>query len=179
MEKGFSNEVKQALNDIYYNVGTRKGAEGFALLEQASAAGDGDASCILARCLCGKQYVWPGHGFPVDDARVEQLLHKSVEQGSALGVLVCMRTGELTPALQRKMPFSSLQEAFDIVLEMAEAGDAFCQYTIGNTYFWWDFMEIQGKDRSSFSSDAKFKAYLKENISKCEDWFQKAFRGGI
>lgn len=179
MEKGFSSEVKQALNDIYYNVGTRKGAEGFALLEQASAAGDGDASCILARCLCGKQYVWPGHGFPVDDARVEQLLHKSVEQGSALGVLVCMRTGELTPALQRKMPFSSLQEAFDIVLEMAEAGDAFCQYTIGNTYFWWDFMEIQGKDRSSFSSDAKFKAYLKENISKCEDWFQKAFRGGI
>ena len=59
MKRGFSNEVKQALNDIYYNVGTRKGAEGFALLEQASAAGDGDASCILARCLCGKQYVWP------------------------------------------------------------------------------------------------------------------------
>ena len=42
MKRGFSNEVKQALNDIYYNVGTRKGAEGFALLEQASAAGDGD-----------------------------------------------------------------------------------------------------------------------------------------
>ena len=117
MKRGFSSEVKQALNDIYYNVGTRKGAEGFALLEQASAAGDGDASCILARCLCGKQYVWPGHGFPVDDARVEQLLHKSVEQGSALGVLVCMRTGELTPALQRKCPFPASKKLLILYLK--------------------------------------------------------------
>ena len=46
------------------------------------------------------------------------------------------------------MPFSSLQEAFDIVLAKAEGGDAFCQYTIGNVYFWWDFLRIEGKNKA-------------------------------
>ena len=174
-----SNEVKQALQDIYYNVRTRRGAEAFALLEQASEAGDGDATCILARCLCGYQYVWGGHGFPEDDKRATKLLHKSVAQGSALGVLVALRSGELTPSVQKKMPFESIQAAFDEVEAMANAGDAFCQYVIGNSYFWWDFLRIQNKGKDSFSSQAEYKAYLKENISKCEDWFWKAYRGGV
>ena len=91
-----SKEVRQALQDIYYNERTGRGREAFALLERASQAGDGDASCVLARCLCGYQYVWRGHGFPEDDDRAISLLHKSVEQGSALGVLVALRSGELT-----------------------------------------------------------------------------------
>ena len=114
-----SKEVKQALEDIYYNVRTGRGKEAFALLERASEAGDGDASCVLARCLCGYQYVWSGHGFPEDDQRAVKLLHKSVEQGSALGVLVALRSGELTPSVQKKMPFASLQEAFGQVEAMA------------------------------------------------------------
>ncbi|MCM1570073.1 MAG: hypothetical protein NC081_11610, partial [Roseburia sp.] len=90
MSKVLSNEVLQALEDIYYHERTGRGKEAFALLEKASAAGDGDATCILARCLCGRQYVWEGHGFKEDDARATELLHKSVEQGSALGVLVAL-----------------------------------------------------------------------------------------
>ena len=174
-----SNEVKQALQDIYYNVRTGRGAEAFALLEKASEAGDGDATCVLARCLCGYQYVWGGHKFPEDDKRATKLLHKSVEQGSALGVLVALRSGELTPSVQKKMPFESLQAAFDEVEAMAAAGDAFCQYVVGNSYFWWDFLRIQNKGKDSFPNQAAFKAYLKENISRCEDWFWKAFRGGV
>lgn len=179
MAKVLSEEVKSALQDIYYNVRTGRGKAAFALLEEASAAGDGDATCILARCLCGHQYVWIGHGFPEDDDRATRLIHQSVEQGSALGVMLAMRCGELTEELQQKMPFASLQEAFDEVLELAKGGDAFCQYTVGNAYFWWDFLRIQGKDLQSFSSQAECKAYLKENISQCEDWFWKAFRGGM
>ncbi|MDE5588081.1 MAG: hypothetical protein K2J60_02925 [Acetatifactor sp.] len=179
MAKILSEEVKRALQDIYYNVRTGRGKEAFALLERASEAGDGDATCILARCLCGHQYVWIGHGFPEDDNRATQLIHKSVEQGSALGVLLALRSGELRPALQKKMTFDNLQEAFDEVLELAEKGDAFCQYTIGNSYFWWDFLRIQGKNKNSFSGQTEYKAYLKENISKCEDWFWRAFRGGM
>ena len=57
-----SKEVKQALQDIYYNVRTGRGKEAFALLEKASAAGDGDATCVLARCYCCYQYVWGWHG---------------------------------------------------------------------------------------------------------------------
>lgn len=179
MSRPLSNEVKQALQDIYYNERTGRGKEAFALLERASEAGDGDASCVLARCLCGYQYVWKGHGFPEDDDRATKLLHKSVEQGSALGVLVSMRCGELTPEVEKTMPFDSLQEAFDAALELAEAGDAFSQYVVGNAYFWWDFLRIQNKGREAFSSQEAFKAYLAENISKCEEWFWKAFRGGV
>ncbi len=179
MSRQLSSEVKQALQDIYYNERTGRGRAAFALLERASAEGDGDASCVLARCLCGYQYVWKGHGFPEDDDRAVELLHKSVEQGSALGVLVALRTGELPPEVEKKMPFASLEEAFEEALELAESGDAFSQYVVANSYFWWDFLRIQNRDRSSFSDQDSYKAYLKENISKCEDWFWKAFRGGV
>ena len=179
MGRFFSDAVETALRDLYYQMWTGRGREAFRLLEQASDAGDGDASCLLARCLCGGQYVWDGHGFPEDGRRAMGLLHKSVEQGSALGVLICLRSGELKPYLEKKMPFSSLQEAFNIVLDKAEAGEPFCQYTIGNSYFWWDFLRIQGKKREDFSSQEAFREYLRENITKCEDWFWKAFQNGV
>lgn len=174
-----SNEVKQALQDIYYNERTGRGKEALALLERASESGDGDATCILARCYCGRQYVWAGHDFPEDDAKATNLLHKSVEQGSALGVLVALRSGELTPSVQKKMPFANLQEALNAAVELAQEGDAFSQYVVANSYFWWDFLRIQNKGKDSFPNQAAFKAYLKENISKCEDWFWKALRGGM
>ena len=175
----FSGAVEQALRYIYYDLRAGKGAEGLGILEEASAAGDGDASCILARCYCGSQYVWSGHDFPEDDDKAVALIHRAVEQGSGIGVLVALRTGELTPSLEKKMPFENLQEAFDSVLEKAESGDAFCQYTVANSYFWWDFLRIQGKGRDSFSNEGEYKEYLRQNISKCEDWFWKAFRGGM
>ena len=39
-----------------------------------------------------------------------------------LGVLVALRSGELTPSVQKKMPFESLQQAFDQAVELAEGG---------------------------------------------------------
>lgn len=179
MANVFSDKVQQALEYIYYNERAQKGQEGFALLEEAVKEGDADAMCILARCYCGSQYVWAGHNFPEDDHKATKLLHQSAEKGSAIGVLVALRSGELTPSIMKKMPFASIQEAFDQVEKMAVAGDAFCQYTVANSYFWWDFLRIQNKGRESFSSDQEFRNYLKENILKCEDWFWKAYRGGI
>lgn len=125
MAKTLSEEVKRALRDIYYNVRTGRGKKAFDLLEQASEAGDGDATCILARCLCGHQYVWVGHGFPEDDKRASQLMRKSVEQGSALGVMLALRSGELRPSVRRAMPFANLQEAFDEVLSWRREGTPF------------------------------------------------------
>ncbi len=179
MAAELSREVRQALRDIYYEERTGRGQAALALLEKASSAGDGDATCVLARCYCGRQYVWIGHGFPEDDDRAIRFMHRAVEQGSALGVLVALRSGELTPELERRMRFGSLREALEEAIELAESGDAFSQYVVGNVYFWWDFLRIDGKDRDSFPSHGAFKAYLKENISKCEDWFWKALRGGM
>ena len=135
----FSDAVEKALNDIYYNVRTGRGKEGFELLEKASAAGDGDASCVLARCLSGAQYVWEGHGFPVDHERALALLKLSIRQESALGVLMTLRSGELTPELESTMPFESLMQAFQIVSQKAQMGDPLCQYALGNVYFWGDY----------------------------------------
>lgn len=179
MGKWFSDAVEEALKYIYYDVRAGKGAEGLKLLKQASDAGDGDASCILARCYGGRAYMWNGHNFPEDDDLFFKYIHKSVEQGSALGVLVSMRCGEFDAEMERKMPFQSLEEAFQVVLKKAEEGEAFCQYTIGNTYYWLDFMEIQGKSRESFGDIEEFRTYVRENYLKCEEWFRKAMQGGV
>ncbi len=179
MGKFFSDVVEQALRDIYYDMASGHGQESFRRLEEASEAGDGDASALLARCLCGYQYTWAGHGFPEDDHRAVKLMHQSVDQGSAIGVLLSLRSGELAPWREKKMPFSSLQEAFDIVLAKAEGGDAFCQYTIGNVYFWWDFLRIEGKNKESFPNEEAFRSYMKNSIAKCEGWFLKAYEGGM
>lgn len=180
MGKFFSDDVETALQYIYYDNRLRlhRGQEGFDLLVKASEAGDGDADCILARCLCGYQYVWPGHHFPEDDRKATKLLHRSIERGSALGILVAKRSGLYTPTWQSRAPIT-LQEAFKQVLDKAAGGDAFCQYTIGNVYFWWDFLSIEGKSKADFPDDPSFRDYIAENVSKCEDWFWRAFRGGM
>ena len=179
MGQWFSDAVEEALKYIYYDVRAGKGAEGLELLKKASDAGDGDASCILARCYGGRAYMWNGHNFPEDDDLFLSYIHKSVEQGSALGVLVAMRCGEFDSEMERKMPFNNLEEAFQVVLKKAEEGEAFCQYTIGNTYYWLDFMDIQGKRPDSFGNLEEFRAYMRDNFLKCEEWFRKAMQGGM
>ena len=79
---------------------------------------------------------------------------------------------------QKKSPIT-LKEAFKQVLDKAAGGEAFCQYTIGNTYFWWDFLSIEEKSRNDFPSQEAFRSYMIEHITKCEDWFWRAFKGGI
>lgn len=179
MGKFFSDAVETALRDIYYQERLGKGQEGFRLLQEASAAGDGDASCILARCLCGPQYVWQGHGFPEDDEKATQLYHQAVEQGSALAALICLRSGDMTPSLEKKMPFSSLKEAFEVVLEKARGGEPFCEFVIGNVYFWGDYIRINGKGPDSFPGFEEFRQYVVENTPKCEEWFIKAYHDGV
>lgn len=181
MGKFFSDAVEKALQYIYYDTKggrARRGQEGMKLLIDATNAGDADAACMLARCLCGDQYVWSGHHFPEDDKNAEALMRQSALQGSAIGVLVAKRSGVLSLGLMKKMPLS-LQEAFAIVQEKAAGGEPFCQYVIGNTYFWWDFLTILDKKKSDFPNEAEFKAYMRENISKCEDWLWRAYRGGM
>ena len=173
----FSDPVEQALEYIYYNERAGRGREGFELLlKTASEDGDGDACCILARCLCGSEYVWSGHKFPEDEKRAARMLRISVERGSAVGILVALHNGELS---LEQTPISILQEAFDIVREKAEGGDAFCQYMIGNVYFERDFLYIDGKNEDSFDIPIEYKNYLRENIAKCGEWFEKAFQGGM
>lgn len=177
MGKFFSDPVEQALEDIYYNERADRGRASFEALVRTAAAGDGDACAVLSGCLRGARYVWSGHSFPEDGRLAARMLALAVERGSALGVLAALRCGELDVPEQEEATL--LQPAFASVLEKAEGGDAFCQYIVGDVYFRRNFLRIEQKTDDSFASPAEYTAYLAENISRCEEWFQRALQGGV
>ena len=177
MGRFFSDRVEMALKDIYYDLTAGRGHEGFQLLQEAAQEGDADACCLLARCLYGPEYTWPGHNFPVDGRAGDQLMRHSVLGGSAMGALLSLRSGVVSRQLAQAMPFT-LQEAFDTVLDKAERGEPFCQMLIGNVYFWGDFVTIQDRSQADLGADA-FQSYLRENYAKCEDWLWRAYRNGV
>ena len=179
MGKYFSDVVDKALEDIYYCYDNDRAKAALAALQSAAAAGDGDASYIASRCLSGPQYSWKYHPYPEDDDGVEYYVRQSIRQGSAMGVLGAMRCGMLTPEMEEAMPFANLKEAWNVVLEKAQAGCLFAQNMIGNTYFWLDVVRIEGKGPESFPSKEAFGAYLRDCTLACIPWFESAFRGGM
>ena len=179
MGRFFSDRVETALKYIYYDMGAGRGQEGFQLLQQAVWDGDADACCLLARCLYGPEYTWPGHDFPVDEQTGDELMRRSVLGGSAIGTLLSLRSGVMDRQLAQAMPFGSLQEAFDLVEDKAEHGEPFCQMLIGNVYFWGDFVTIQGRSQADLDSADAFQSYLRESYAKCEDWLWRAYRNGV
>ena len=179
MGRFFSDKVETAIRYIYYDLGAQRGQEVFRLLQEACREGDADAYCLLARCLYGQEYTWLGHDFPVDEDAADELIYQSVMMGSALGTLIAMRCGVMNKELQEAMPLASLKTAYDIILEKAKAGDAFCQMVIGNVYYWYDFLMIEDINPEDFDSDEAFESFIHENMLKCEYWYKSALDGGV
>ncbi|MCI8436928.1 MAG: sel1 repeat family protein [Lawsonibacter sp.] len=179
MGKYFSDTVDNAIEAIYYTYDKERAAACLQSLADASNAGDGDASYILSRCTSGPQYSWKYHPFQENDEVTEQLIRKSILQGSAMGVLGAMRCGMLTPEMEEAMPFATLKEAWNTVYEKAQAGCLFAMNMIGNTYFWLDVVRIEGQGPNDFPSKEAFGQWLRESELKCIPWFEKAFRGGM
>lgn len=90
-----------------------------------------------------------------------------------------MRSGDLTRALEEKMPFENLKQAWDIVLQKAEGGEPFCMYMIGNTYFWGDILTIEELDLSAMQQAGVAAEVLREKLTNCERWFERAFEKGV
>ncbi|MCH5343048.1 MAG: sel1 repeat family protein [Acetatifactor sp.] len=180
MESYFNPIVDKAIEDIYYCYDNQRAAQAAKSLSEAVDAGDGDAAYLLSRCYSGPEYSWKYHCFEFgeDDAKVEQLIRQSVMQGSAMGVLGSMRVGMLTPELEAAMPFPSLKAAWDIVYEKAQAGCAFAQNMIGNTYFWGDIFRIEKQDLDSLSREELI-VRLRESMLACVPWFERAIKGGM
>ena len=179
MGKYFSDAVDNAIEAIYYTYDKERAAACLQSLADASNAGDGDASYILSRCTSGPHYSWKDHPFQENDEVTEQLIRKSILQGSAMGVLGAMRCGMLTPEMEEAMPFATLKEAWNTVYEKAQAGCLFAMNMIGNTYFWLDVVRIEGQGPNDFPSKEAFGQWLRESELKCIPWFEKAFRGGM
>ena len=176
MGKYFSDKVEEGIRKVWMTYDKEEVEQGFALLQEAAEEGDADGYCFLARCYMGSMYVWRDAELPEDDALAAEYVKESVLRGSAAGILCAMRCGELTPGVRKNMPLSP-KEAFDIVLAKAEAGHPFCQYTIGNAYYWGDMIEINGTDEmmKRFPTEDAYDAYA---YPIAAEWYQKAFRGG-
>ena len=103
----------------------------------------GDAYALLARVYAGPRFTWEESNFPEDNMRTYQCLHDSIRRCSPIGTLQALRIkGSITPTVEKDMQIS-FDDAFRIVYDYAEQDDAYCQYVIGNVFFWRDDNRIE------------------------------------
>lgn len=176
MGQFFSDKVEEGICLVWYTFIPEEMQRGMQLLEEAATEGDADAMCFLARCYMGSEYVWGGGGLPDDDDLAAKWIKESVLKGSAAGVLCAMRCGELTPAIRRGMPHTTTG-ARNMILEKAKAGHAFCQYMIGNTYYWGDVIEMDHIDiEKEYPTEDDYNAFA---YPIAVEWYERALENGL
>lgn len=179
MGKYFSDVVDQAIEDLYYCYDNDKAKAAADALFLAVKEDDGDACYFLSRCFSGTCYSWEYHPFEENEAAAYAMLYKGISLGSAVAVLGALRMDMLTPELREIMPFSSIKEAWDIIYQKAEDGCLFCQYMIGNTYYYLDIIEIEDRKESEFDNREAWDDWRREQMKQSIPWFEKAFSGGM
>lgn len=176
MKGKYSKPVKTAVELIWSSFDRDEIRRGYAMLMQAAQQGDADALAFIARCFMGEEYVWPQAGFKVDDENASKLMQKSAMMGSATGVLCAARSANLTPSVERAMPFASFKEAFEEILGQAERGDAFCCYMVGNVYYWGDYLRVEPDYAKQFKDENGYNAWA---YPIAKEWYERSFDGGL
>ena len=176
MKGEYSTAVETAVKLIWSSFDREKIRQGYAMLMQAAQQGDADALAFIARCFMGEEYVWAQAGFNFDEANASKLMQKSAMMGSATGVLCAARSANLTPSVERAMPFASFKEAFEEILGQAERGDAFCCYMVANVYFWGDYLRVEPDYARQFNDERDYNAWAWP-IAKV--WYERSFDGGL
>lgn len=176
MKGKYSRQVKTAVKLIWSSFDREEIRRGYAILMQEAQKGDADALAFIARCFMGEEYVWAQAGFNVDEANASKLMQKSAIMGSATGVLCAARSGNLTPSVERQMPFASFKVAFEEILGQAEKGDAFCCYMVGNVYYWGDYMRVEPDSAMQFNDETDYKDWIWP-IAK--EWYERSFDAGL
>lgn len=176
MKGKYSKPIKTAVKLIWSSFDREAIRQGYAMLMQAAQQGDADAMAFIARCFMGEEYVWPQAGFKTDEANASKLMQKSAMLGSATGVLCAARSGNLTPSVERGMPFASFKEAFEEILTQAERGDAFCCYMVGNVYYWGDYLRVEPDFAKQFKDENGYNAWA---WPIAREWYERSFDGGL
>ncbi len=142
----FDERVEYAIQNIWVNSRSGNGPQALEGLREAALEGDGDACYFLARCYSGPCYVDPGFGFESDDEKAEEWYNKSIELGSAVGMMGAMRVGGFRPRCGSFVhaPYTSKREIWDKVVELARGGQIFCKYMVANAYYYGDAVELAG-----------------------------------
>ncbi|WP_305313287.1 DUF4303 domain-containing protein [Paramuribaculum intestinale] len=176
MKGEYSRHVKTAVKLIWSSFDRDEIRRGYSILILEAQKGDADALAFIARCFMGESYVWPQAGFKADDENASKLMQKSAMMGSATGVLCAARSANLTPSVERAMPFASFKEAFEEILGQAERGDAFCCYMVGNVYYWGDYLRVEPDYAKQFKDESDYNAWAWP-IAKA--WYERSFDGGL
>ena len=133
----------------------------------------GDAYALLARVYAGPRFTWAESGFPEDNMRTYQCLHDSIRRNSPIGTLQALRiAGSITPTVRRDMQLS-FDDAFRVVFDYAQKDDAYCQYIIGNVFFWGDYHTITPAKQLLAPDKASFGQRLQQVLQS------KSLREGI
>ena len=133
----------------------------------------GDAYALLARVYAGPRFTWAESGFPEDNMRTYQCLHDSIRRNSPIGTLQSLRiAGSITPTVRRDMQLS-FDDAFRVVFDYAQKNDAYCQYIIGNVFFWGDYHTITSAKQLLAPDKASFGQRLQRVLQS------KSLREGI
>ncbi|MCI8932325.1 MAG: sel1 repeat family protein [Lachnospiraceae bacterium] len=179
MEKYFNDVVDKAIEDLYYCCDNEKAKAAADALLLAAKEDDGDACYFLSRCFSGSCYSWEYHPFEEDEAAAYAMLRQAISLGSAAAVLGALRMDMLTPEMREFMPFGNIKEAWEVIYEKAKNGCAFCQYMIGNTYYFLDIIEIEDRKESEFANKKAWNAWKRQAMEQSIPWFEKAFSGGM
>ena len=133
----------------------------------------GDAYALLARVYAGPRFTWAESGFPEDNMHTYQCLHDSIRRNSPIGTLQALRiAGSITPTVKRDMQLS-FDDAFRVVFDYAHKNDAYCQYIIGNVFFWGDYHTITPAKQLLAPAKASFGQRLQRVLQS------KSLREGI
>jgi len=196
----FNDKVQQAFNDVFNCWEKERILRGQIDLKRLADSDEPDAeACVLlSRTFAGPEFVWNGSGLAKDDALCYYYLQKGVRLGSAIGVLQLLRIpGAITPVLRNDTTIMSPSEAFTKVLAAAHQGDAYCQYVIGNVFYWNDYtyigevatalleQRVASKHRNLFSKlthrlvQSKVKEYITLAKEEAIYWFELALENGF
>ncbi|MDE6467462.1 MAG: DUF4303 domain-containing protein [Muribaculaceae bacterium] len=176
MKGKYSKAVETAVKLIWSSFDRLEIQRGYTMLVQAAQQGDADALAFIARCFMGEEYVWDQAGFKTDEANASKLMQKSALMGSATGVLCAARSANLTPSVERGMPFASFKDAFEEILGQAERGDAFCCYMVGNVYYWGDWLRVEPELAKQFKNENDYNARA---YPIAKEWYERSFEGGL
>ncbi len=176
MNGKYSKPVETAVELIWSSFNRDEIRQGYAMLMQAAQQGDADALAFIARCFMGEEYVWPQAGFKFDEVNASMLMQKSEMMGSATGVICAARSGNLTPSVERHMPFASFKEAFEEILGQARRGNAFCCYMVGNVYYWGDYLRVEPDCAIQFRNEIDYNAWA---YPIAKEWYERSFDGRL
>ena len=173
MSQQLDKRVEYAIDQLWVNPWNGDGKKAKDMLEEAANEGNGDAYFFLGRCYLGECYVNPRFGFEENIDLGMEYFNKSIELGSAIGMFGAQRLGGFEPrgGSYVHSPYTSLKEIWDEVNNLAENGQVFCQYMIGNAYYYGDCLEMLGYDDDQVALPLiqSFQKKAIEMFEKCVD----------